>query len=286
MMLDRLSGRGADPGLEAASPGAPRGSGPARPGSGPRTEPSPPADRKDGHDAVPRVLDLAARGRGQGVPDDPVVSAKQGHGRVVSEALGQRRRADDVREEDGADARVPLVAAPPGTRAAPARFVSTPPRNPSAISGWTSMIRSATRPCASRWTDAAASGLGRADETEDLAAALVEPVLDVLDAARPAASPCRRVGLRDVVRRGPVDLVDVHVQRHVRSPVRVQKTTSPQGCGGLIREVLLWGSRASDGAALTSRASENLPFPSLRWRNRRTFIPTFIISLFPGRHSR
>jgi hypothetical protein len=69
---------------------------------------------------------------------------------------------------------------------------------PSAISGSTSMMRSAIRPCAISCTFAAASELGGAGQAVDLARVLVEPVLEIFDAVLGLDLHVRVVGLRDV----------------------------------------------------------------------------------------
>jgi hypothetical protein len=60
------------------------------------------------HDAVPGVLDLAAARCGKSISDDPVMDRKKGHGSIVPEALRERSRAYDIREQDGPDTRVAL----------------------------------------------------------------------------------------------------------------------------------------------------------------------------------
>src|SRR6266540_1958773 len=64
--------------------------------------------------------------------------------------------AEPMRAIPGSRASAP----PPGSTAAPAALVWTSPRNPSASSGWISIILRATRPCASRWQEFAASAFG------------------------------------------------------------------------------------------------------------------------------
>src|SRR5215207_3658566 len=88
------------------------------------------------------------------------MDSKKSHGCDVANALRKRRRAHDIREQNGPDSRVALGCRPAGNESGARTVHFDPPRNPSATSGATSMILSATKPCASRCTDAAASGLG------------------------------------------------------------------------------------------------------------------------------
>ncbi len=62
------------------------------------------------HDAISGVLDLAAAPCSQGISDDRVMDVKNSHRRVVPEALRELRRAYDIREQNGPDSRVALVA--------------------------------------------------------------------------------------------------------------------------------------------------------------------------------
>jgi hypothetical protein len=85
---------------------------------------------------------------------------KKSHGRVVPKALRERNRVYDIREQNGPDSRVALVSRAAGNESGARTIDFTSPRNPSAISGATSIIFSVSRPCASGCTEAAASGLG------------------------------------------------------------------------------------------------------------------------------
>ena len=89
---------------------------------------------------------------------------------------------------------------------------------PSTSSGSTSINFSATRPCASRWTRLRPPR-GRFNQAEQLAATLVEPIFQIFDIVTVLDFHVGDVRLRDVFGIGPLTSVNVHVQRHICTPL-------------------------------------------------------------------
>jgi len=71
------------------------------------------------HDPISGVLDLATLRRSQSIPHYRVVDAEKFHRGVVPVALRQRRRSDDVREQDSPDTRIARILGASGDESRP-----------------------------------------------------------------------------------------------------------------------------------------------------------------------
>jgi hypothetical protein len=135
------------------------------------------------HDAVSCMFDLATLSSRQSVPDNRVMDVKQGHTCLVSP--GFIRRADDIGEKNSPDCRIAAAGRPTAQhhRSGVARFTF-------AEKGLYKLgldLDESFRDLAVGVTMHYLRRLRtrRIDEAETLAPALVEPVLEILDAVLP-----------------------------------------------------------------------------------------------------
>jgi hypothetical protein len=164
------------------------------------------------------MLDLAAVGRGQGVPYYRVVDAKKVHRRVISQRLSQRRRAYDIRKQNSSDSGISCIGFATRNYGCPGGIHFPTPKKTfrdlglylnnllgnHAVGFTVNVVR-----CLCIWC---------VNETESLTATLVNPILEITNTVLLLHFEIGRVRFCDVFRSHPVNLVNVHVCWHNNYP--------------------------------------------------------------------